>query len=255
MKKYSPIISATTSADSSTDSISVDLAALSLEDNEISMKNLKMGRVVGEGAWGSVRHAKHKNTGKSYAVKTMSKYSLIEQKQADHAKSERDILSSIDHPFLVKLEKFEQDSRRIYMVQEFVNGGEFMTLLRQKKRLDISSGKFFAAQTVLCLEYLHKNNIIYRDLKPENMLVDRDGYLKIIDFGLSKKIDSRTYTICGTPHYIAPEVLKNEGYSFESDWFSFGVFLYETFTGSMPFDGATPIDVFRAIINSEVKFP
>ena len=195
------------------------------------MKQLDLGKIVGEGAWGSVRHAVHKKTKKNYAVKVMSKSGLLQQKQADHAKNEKKILSQVDHPFLVKFEGFSQDSRRIYMIQEFVNGGEFLTLLKQKTRLDIPSAKFFAAQITLCLEYLHKNNIIYRDLKPENMLVDRAGYLKLIDFGLSKKIDSKTYTICGTPHYIAPEVLKNKGYSFESDWFSFGVFLYETLVG------------------------
>jgi serine/threonine protein kinase len=185
----------------------------------------------------------------------MSKYGLIQQKQSDHAKYEVDIISKIENPFCVKLEKFEQDERCIYLIQEFINGGEFLTLLKQKKRLDIPSGKFFAAQMILALEYMHQNSIIYRDLKPENMLIDFSGYLKIIDFGLAKKVYGKTYTICGTPHYIAPEVLLNKGYGPEADWFSFGVVLYEMFTGLMPFEGDAQMDIFKSIINDKPKFP
>jgi serine/threonine protein kinase len=214
-----------------------------------------MGRIIGQGAWGCVKHATHKKTGKSYAVKIMSKYELIRQKQADHAKNELDILRKIKHPFLVKFEQFEQDRSCVYMMQEFINGGEFLMLLKQKTALDIPSAKFFAAQMVLALEHMHKNNIIYRDLKPENMLIDRAGYLKIIDFGLSKKITKRTYTICGTPHYIAPEILLGKGYGIEADWFSLGVVLYEVLLGRMPFCGSTPNDVFKAILDKSPKFP
>jgi len=186
----------------------------------------------------------------------MSKYRLIsESKQADHAMYEKEILESIDHPFIVKFEQFSQDKRCIYMIQEFINGGEFLTLLTQKRRLDSSSAKFFSCQVALTLQYLHKNNVIYRDLKPENMLVDRSGYLRLIDFGLSKKLYSKTMTICGTPYYIAPEVLKNKGYSFEADWFSFGIFIYETLIGRVPFDGANSMEVFSSILYDKVRFP
>lgn len=219
----------------------------------VSLKNLELGRIIGQGAWGCVKHAKHTKTGKSYAVKIMSKYELLRQKQADHAKNELEILKKLNHPFLVKFEEFEQDDRCVYFMQEFINGGEFLMLLKQKVRLDVPSTKFFAAQIALALDHMHSKNIIYRDLKPENMLIDRQGYLKIIDFGLSKKIYMKTYTICGTPHYIAPEVLMGKGYSFEADWFSFGVVLYEVLFGCMPFDGRTPDDVFKKIIDPKYK--
>lgn len=156
---------------------------------------MELGRVIGEGAWGCVRVASHKHTGKFYAVKIMSKHGLIEQKQADHARNEKELFEKLDHPFIVKFEAFEQDYRCIYLIQEFIRGGEFLTLLKQKKRLDVDSARFFVAQIVSIFHYLHKNNIIYRDLKPENMLVDSTGYIKIIDFGLSKKIYSKTYTV------------------------------------------------------------
>lgn len=137
----------------------------------------------------------------------MSKYGLIKEKQADHARNEKEILETLDHPFIVKMRSFDQDSQCIYITQEFIRGGEFLTLLRQKQVLSIDTSRFFISQITLMLEYLHENNVMYRDLKPENILVDKSGYLKVIDFGLSKKVYSKTYTVCGTPHYIAPEVL------------------------------------------------
>ena len=115
--------------------------------------------------------------------------------------------------------------------------------------------RFFAGQIMLTFGHLHKLNIIYRDLKPENMLVERDGYLKIVDFGLSKKIFGKTLTICGTPHYIAPEVLTQEGYSFEADWYTLGVVLYEMIVGRPPFDAATHKELFSMILKEKVRFP
>lgn len=211
--------------------------------------------MIGEGAWGCVRVASHTTTGKYYAVKVMSKHGLIQQKQADHAKNEKEILESLSHPFIVEMKAFEQDSRCIYLIQEFIRGGEFLTLLKQKTRLDIDSSRFFASQIVLLLKHLHANNIVYRDLKPENMLVDKTGYLKIIDFGLSKKVYSKTYTICGTPHYIAPEILLQKGYGTAVDWYSFGVVLYEMLIGVPPFDAENHMDLFKKIVNEKVKFP
>lgn len=223
--------------------------------------DLKLDRVIGCGAWGCVWHAVHRDTGESYAVKAMSKYGLIKDKQADHALSERKILPKLDHPFIVKFESFAQDKRCIYFVQEFINGGEFLTLLKQNKRLSTAATQFYAAQIAVTLKYIHSRGIVYRDLKPENMLVDRKGYLKLIDFGLSKEIKSKdsftetTMTICGTPHYIAPEILKNKGYSYEVDWWSFGVVLYETLIGIMPFEGKNASELFYNIAHEKVRFP
>ena len=185
----------------------------------------------------------------------MSKYGLIKQKQADHAKNEKEILQSISHPFIVNMNGFDQDTRCIYIIQDFIRGGEFLTLLKQKRTLDIDCARFFATQMVLMLKYLHNNNILYRDLKPENMLVDKSGYLKFIDFGLSKKVYSKTYTICGTPHYIAPEVLTGGGYGEAADLYSLGVVLYEILVGVMPFDADNHKDLFQKIIKDKPKFP
>lgn len=125
----------------------------------------------------------------------------------------------------------------------------------RNRRLDVDCSRFFCSQIVLFLSYMHKENIVYRDLKPENMLVDKDGYLKIIDFGLSKKIYSKTYTVCGTPHYIAPEILLGQGYDTSADVYSFGVVLYEMIVGTTPFVADSQAELFTKIVNSKVKYP
>jgi serine/threonine protein kinase len=185
----------------------------------------------------------------------MSKYGLIKEKQADHARNEKEILETLDHPFIVKMRSFDQDSQCIYITQEFIRGGEFLTLLRQKQVLSIDTSRFFISQITLMLEYLHENNVMYRDLKPENILVDKSGYLKVIDFGLSKKVYSKTYTVCGTPHYIAPEVLWGEGYDKSADWYSMGVMLYEMLCGQTPHNGENTMELFRSIVKDTIKYP
>lgn len=193
----------------------------------------------------------------------MSKSILLSLKQADHAKNERDIWPQLDHPFIVKYESFAQDQGCIYFVQEFVWGGEFRVLLNEMGRMiDITDTQFFLSQMVLALDYLHSSGIVYRDLKPWNILIGRDGYLKLIDFGLSKKIFDKdlkelrkTNTVCGTPCYTAPEVLEHKAYSFEVDYWALGVTLYEMVIGVLPFQGDSPQELYKQIIQAKPLIP
>jgi len=132
-------------------------------------------------------------------------------------------------------------------------------LLTQNRFLEAPAGQFYAAQIATTLSYIHSQGIVYRDLKPENMMIGKDGYLKIIDFGLSKRIEKEKYstgktlTMCGTPNYIAPEILQSKPYGYEADWWSYGVVLYEIFYGQMPFQGNTPSELFKNILNGKPR--
>ena len=142
----------------------------------------------------------------------MKKAEILKLKQVDHVISEFSILRMLSHPFLVNLIGYMQDDRYLYLALEYIPGGELFTYLRDLVRLEVNHCKLFAAQIILMFEYLHSKNIIYRDLKPENLLIDSDGYLKLTDFGFAKIIEGRTYTLCGTPEYLAPEILLNRGH-------------------------------------------
>mmetsp|Transcript_1801 Transcript_1801/g.2165 ORF Transcript_1801/g.2165 Transcript_1801/m.2165 type:complete len:268 (+) Transcript_1801:316-1119(+) len=172
--------------------------------------------------------------------------------------SEKDILVTLSkdpHPFIVNLITSFHDERYIYMVLEYVIGGEFFTHLRNAGRFDSVTASFYAAHVVLIFESLHAKDIIYRDLKPENLLLDRQGYLKITDFGFAKKIDFKTYTLCGTPEYIAPEVLLNKGHGKGVDWWTLGILIYEMLTGEPPFVDDDPMGIYQKILGTKLTFP
>ena len=156
---------------------------------------------------------------------------------------EREILEKFDHPFIMGLEYAFQDEQRLYMIMEFVNGGELFYHLKQNKQgFEEDRAKFYAVEMLLALDYLHTQGVVYRDLKPENILIDSKGHIRLTDFGLSKaglnETDGRTESFCGTPEYLAPEILREKHYGYSVDWYSFGLVLYEMLTGINPFKTA-----------------
>jgi len=229
----------------------------------ISVKNFTQGKTLGTGSFGRVRFATYKNDedkndksiGNIYALKILKKAAIIRLKQVDHITSEKMILQQLSHPFIVALYATFHDTRYLYLVLEYVVGGEFFTHLRKHGRFNNEESKFFAAQITLIFEYCHEKNVIYRDLKPENILLAQDGYLKLTDFGFAKVIEYRTYTLCGTPEYIAPEVLLNKGHGKPVDWWTLGILIYEMIVGYPPFVDEDPMGIYQKILSGKIVFP
>jgi len=225
------------------------------EEKNLQLSEFHIGVTLGTGSFGRVKIAIHKQSNNVYAIKMLKKSAVIKLQQVEHILSERQILSHLDHPFIVKLSGTFQDDAYLYMVLEYVVGGEFFTHLRKAGKFVASTSIFYSAQIILVFEYLHASNYIYRDLKPENLLLDKQGYLKITDFGFAKKVPFKTYTLCGTPEYIAPEVLLNKGHNKGVDWWTLGILLYEMLTGQPPFVDDDPMGIYQRILSGRIVFP
>ena len=150
---------------------------------------------------------------------------------------------------------FLQDDRYIYFITELLKGGDLFTYHRAAEKFNLKQTIFYGAQIVSIFEYLHSKDICYRDLKPENIMISDEGYLKMIDFGFAKVVTKRTFTICGTPEYIAPEILLNQGHGKPVDWWTLGILVYEMLAGFPPFQDEDPMNIYRKIINTKPKYP
>lgn len=214
-------------------------------------------KTLGTGAFGVVKLIRKKNTEEYFAMKILSKEKIVRHKQLQHTINEKRILQSVEFPFLVHLENCFKDNSYIYLAMPFVCGGEMFALLRKSKRFDEEQARFYGAQVALAIEYLHHMNLIYRDLKPENILIDTKGYVKITDFGFCKLIRDRTWTLCGTPEYLAPEVIQSKGYGKSIDWWSFGILLFEMVAGYTPFytNSSDHMVLFERICKGKFRVP
>ncbi|KAL6794801.1 kinase-like domain-containing protein [Trichoderma sp. SZMC 28013] len=199
-----------------------------------------------------------------YALKILKKTEVIKLKQIDHVRNERAILADVaGYPFITNLLGSFSDNESLYMLLDYVPGGELFSYLRKYRRFDEQVARFYAAEIVLVLEFLHERQggVAYRDLKPENLLLDQEGHIKLVDFGFAKRLgykDDRpveTYTLCGTPEYLAPEVIHNKGHTTAVDWWALGILIYEFLTGYPPFWHQNPIEIYKQIVEKPVIFP
>jgi serine/threonine protein kinase len=184
----------------------------------------------------------------------MSKARIVELNQLEHVQSERAILEIVQHPNVVKLYGTFQDDANIYLALEYIQGGEVFSHLRTLQRFELDVVRFYAAEILLVFQNMHAQGIIYRDLKPENLLFDQNGHVKFIDFGFAKQITDRTYTLCGTPEYLAPEIIRGEGASFGSDWWAYGVLIYEMLVGESPFVDTNENKMYQMICRGTVRY-
>jgi len=225
--------------------------------SENTLASYRVDRVLGTGSFGRVLLVQDKTTKKVGALKIISKDRIVKTKQVEHTIGEKDILFCTKSPFIVALFDYFQDRSSIYLVLEFVNGGEMFTVLQRQpnRRFSAVQTRFFAAEVVMAFEYLHNLDVMHRDLKPENMLIDWRGHCKLTDFGFAKRVDHATYTMCGTPEYLAPEIIANKGYTRAVDWWAVGVLIFEMRKGRSPFEAKEQMDMFRKITKCEFKFP
>lgn len=214
-------------------------------------------RTLGTGSFGRVHLVRSQHNSRSYAIKVLTKERVVKMKQVEHTNSEREMLERVRHPFLVNLWGTFKDSKNLYMVMDFVAGGELFSLLRKSQRFPDPVAKFFAAEVALALDYLHSLDIIYRDLKPENILLAADGHVKITDFGFAKHVPDITWTLCGTPDYLAPEIVQSRGYNKSVDWYALGVLMFEMLAGYPPFftEDSNPMRLYEKIIAGRIRYP
>ncbi|CCD22254.1 cAMP-dependent protein kinase catalytic subunit TPK3 NDAI_0A00960 [Naumovozyma dairenensis CBS 421] len=220
-----------------------------------NLPDFQIMRTLGTGSFGRVHLVRSIHNGRFYALKVIKKNTVVRLKQIEHTNDERRMLSVVNHPFLVRMWGTFQDSEQIFMIMDYIEGGELFSLLRRSQKFPNPVAKFYAAEVCLALEYLHSLDIIYRDLKPENILLDKNGHIKITDFGFAKYVPDVTYTLCGTPDYIAPEVVSSKPYNKSVDWWSFGILIYEMLSGRTPFYDRSTIKTYENILSAPLTFP
>jgi len=244
-------------------------------DDGMKLEDLEILKTIGTGTFARVCLCRIKNgknavnprannnnnssssSNKYFALKILSMHDVIRLKQVDHVKNEKRILSEVSHPFLVDMVWSSRDANKfLYMLFPYVCGGELFSYLRSAGRFSAPASMFYAAEIVSALDYLHSLSIVYRDLKPENLLLDRDGHLKITDFGFAKRIASdRTWTLCGTPEYLAPEIIQSKGHNRAVDWWALGILIFEMLAGYPPFFDDNPFGIYEKILGGKIDWP
>lgn len=226
----------------------------------LKLSDLRVITTLGVGGFGRVELVQIANDQtRAFALKVMKKAQIVETRQQQHIMSEKAIMEEADCDFIVKLYRTFKDRKYLYMLMESCLGGELWTILRDRGYFDDNTTKFYTACVVEAFSYLHARNVIYRDLKPENMILDTQGYVKLVDFGFAKKLQNgrKTWTFCGTPEYVAPEIILNRGHDISADYWSLGVLMFELLTGTPPFTGPDPMKTYNIILKGidAIEFP
>lgn len=232
------------------------------ENNPLGIKlksdDFEKLKLIGKGSFGEVFLVKNKINNQFYAMKILDKKTIISFNQEEHTKAERDLMVKVDCPFIIDIKFAFQDSQYLYLLTEFMQGGELFFHLYREKKFKDDKARFYLVEIILAIEFLHNKKMMYRDLKPENVLIDKTGHIKLTDFGLSKilsKDKEKTYTICGTPQYLAPEILTCDGYDDSVDWWSLGCIMYKMLIGVDPFRFSKDESLSPEMYEVEVLIP
>ncbi|CAL1598132.1 unnamed protein product [Knipowitschia caucasica] len=219
------------------------------------LEELETVATVGTGTFGRVFLVRDKHSRSFFALKQMKIPDVIRLKQETHVHNEKEVLSEVTHPFLIRLFWTHHDERFLYMLLDYVPGGELFSYLRTRGRFSNSAGLFYTSEIVVAIDYLHQRDIVYRDLKPENILLDAEGHIRLTDFGFAKKLSDRTWTLCGTPEYLAPEVIQSKGHGRAVDWWALGILVFEMLAGYPPFFDDNPFGIYQKILAGKLEFP
>eukprot|EP00466_Bigelowiella_natans_P008181 jgi/Bigna1/38448/e_gw1.26.62.1 len=228
---------------------------------EACSKDFKFIKSIGQGTFGHIRLATLNIDGQQspFALKILRKSEVLRTKQLDHVLEEKANLMAMSHNFIVKLFHTFKDKDNLYLVLEYAIGGDLFGHLRKKGKLDNETSRYYAAEITVALAYMHSKGIVHRDVKPENILIDGKGHLKLTDLGFSKKIENgkRTWTLCGTPEYLAPEIIHSVGHTFGVDWWALGILIFEMLAGFPPFYDEQPFKIYQKICVGigKVEFP
>jgi CRP-like cAMP-binding protein len=234
-------------------SVDTDPGTFSLD---ITLNDLEVKTTLGCGAFGRVKICRYIAKDTYFALKCQAKRAIVDSGLQEHVLNEMRVMRKIDHPFIAKLYTALQDSKYLYFVLELLLGGELFTHLRNRGKLSEQTARFYAATVTYAFSTLHAKRIAYRDLKPENLVMDSRGYVKLVDFGLAKQLLSgKTWTLCGTPDYLAPEIILNEGHDLAVDYWAMGVLIFEMVVGAPPFYAEDPMEVYEKILSGNPAMP
>jgi tRNA A-37 threonylcarbamoyl transferase component Bud32 len=233
------------------------LSGSGITQGTAQLSDFELLKVLGRGAFGKVMQVRKKDNGKIYAMKILKKRAIIARNQVEHTKAERKILQTLEHPFLMKLRFAFQTKEKLYLILDYVKGGELFFHLKNNRRFSEEVAKLWVAQVASALGHLHSLGVLYRDLKPENILLDSTGHVILTDFGLAKDVapDEKTNTFCGTPEYLAPEIVTGSGHDKAVDWWSLGILLYELTVGIPPFYSQNVNEMYNKIQHGVLRFP
>lgn len=228
--------------------------------SKIGIDDFTLVKVIGKGSFGKVTLVKKKTgSNKLYAMKVLKKSNIVKRKQVEHTKTERRVLGSINHPFIVRLYYAFQTEDKLYFVLDYAAGGELFFHLSRVKKFPEATARFYCAEITLALDAIHAHHVVYRDLKPENILLDGEGHIKLVDFGLAKEdvqdAAEGATSLCGTPEYLSPEVLDRQGHGYAVDWWNLGMVTYEMLTGLPPWYTTNREKLFASIRSAPLKFP
>jgi len=220
----------------------------------LNICDYELGETIKALSLGKMKIARNKKTKELILIKVLNKNTILELKQTTHIFNEMNLLPTLSHQAIPKLIGANHDDKYIYIATEFLPGGDIYNLLRKEKTFSLDRTRFYAGQIVFFLDYLHSKNIVFRNLKLENLLLDKNGYLKIVDFILAKEVKDRTYTMCGTASYLAPEIILNKGHGLSVDWWALGVIIYEMIGGVDPFSDEDVMKTYENILERKLVF-